>query len=834
MPSWAATTPWVWIPSSTPTFTNHHSTARFVLFRKQFICDSIPQNAPIHVSADTRYRLFINGHSILFGPAKSYLNEWNYETLDIAPYLRVGNNVLAARVLRYSPLKEGNMGMARAPIAGFILGDVGVLGVSTSTPWKCTPDDSVRILPSSQWNRALGPAFLQINEEVDGGLAVGNWLDTDFDDSGWLDAVQSTIKVPMLPITEPWRLVPRSVPLLPETRRKFNGVVKIDPADPVIEGTWRGLILRDEEVEIPVSTTTKVIFENEHLITAFLELSFKGGAGSKITIRCAECFEYPPQDGNPNPFARNKGDRSDSRGILLGPDDTYTVATTNHEPTSKVAEQETTYEPFWHRTFRYIQLTISTSSTPLFITGFTYRRTHYPLDITTTLTNIPALESQKWATSINTLLNCMQETYTDCPFYEQNQFALDSRLQMLYSYHLSPDDRLARKTINEFHASRRGCDGLVETHFPTPFPGVNIPIFSLSWVLMIYDYAMYAGDKAFVKKYLGGIDSVLDYFDSRLVTEGPWRGMVGRFESEDDNDTWAFVDWTKEWSVIEPGGDFKNLAVPPAYRRTGIATYNSLVYAYVLGKAADVCRFIGREGMAVEYDGRAGHVNRAVVENCLRSDSEGQFFLDGPDSPDTERSQHAAVFGVLSGAVTQDKGRSLLHRALSPGSQDSYIRCSYAQSFYVLEAAVQVGIYDELRETLLQPWSDMIDLNLTTWAESAAMPRSDCHGWSAVPIYDFVANVVGLRPESPGFERIMFCPRVKHWNGAGDGVFNLGIGTENEKREVRVFWDEQRVNLTVGFNVDVAAMVPEPGVGVRGRSIRFQRLKRGDTLTITL
>ncbi|KAL4796613.1 Six-hairpin glycosidase-like protein [Aspergillus venezuelensis] len=824
MPSWTATTPWIWLPKSNPTFTDHHSTGRFVVFRKEFTCDNVPQTAPIHVSADTRYRFFVNGTSLLFGSAKSYLNEWNYETIDIVPYLRTGRNVLAARVLRYSPVKEGNMGMARAPIAGFTLGDEGILGVSTSTPWKCTPDDSIRILPSSEWNRALGPAFLQINEEVDGNLIVGNWLNTGFDESHWLDATRSTMKVPMLPITEPWRLVPRSIPLLPEEPGRFSAVVKVDPPNSAIETKLGGLIAKDEEIEFAANTTTTIIFENENLITAFLELSFKGGAGSRITIRCAECFEYPPQDGHPNPFARNKVDRTDTNGILLGPEDVYTVATTRN---TKAADEKTTYEPFWHRTFRYIQLTISTCSSPITITGFTYRRTHYPLDITATLTNIPALESQKWTISINTLLNCMQETYTDCPFYEQNQFAFDSRLQMLYSYHLSSDDRLARKTINEFHASRRGCDGLVETHFPTPFPGVNIPIFSLSWVLMVYDFMMYSGDTAFVRRYLGAVDSILDYFGSRIVRVGPYEGMVGRFETEHDNDTWAFVDWTKEWSVME-GGDFKSLAVPPAYRRTGIATYNSLVYAYALNKAADICRYVGREGMAAEYRERAIQVNTTAVNSSLRSDSDGEFIVDGPDSPDTERSQHAAVYAVLSGAVTGAQAQSLLRRALSLESRDSYIQCSYAQSFYVLEAAVQVGIYDELRDTLLQPWKDMIDLNLTTWAESAAMPRSDCHGWSAVPIHDVVANVVGLRPVGPGFASLSFCPRLQHWNGTGDGTFNLGIGSDKTGRQVKVSWDEERVNLTVGFDVDVVVGAPDQ----ISRSGAVKTMKKGQTLSV--
>ncbi|KAL6231284.1 hypothetical protein BDW75DRAFT_233729 [Aspergillus navahoensis] len=778
MRPWSSTTPWLWLPETAPTFTSTHSTARIVLFRKQFTAPtSIPSNTPIpiHVSADTRYILFINGKRILFGPAKSYLQEYNYETIDISPFLMPGRkNVLAAKVLRYSPVKEGNLSMVRAGIGGFILHDrSGLLGISTTegSGWKCLPDDSVRILPSSEWNRALGPAFMQINEEVNGSLAERGWLDGDYDDSAWLDAK---------------RLVPRSIPLFPEVKGHFSNIInpESEPSGPDLERSWRDL-LRSEgrgTVDIPPNTRTTVILENESLITAFLDLKFRGGAGSTITVLCAECFEYPPPpDGNLNPFARNKGNRADTTGILVG----------------STAEQEWTYEPFWFRTFRYIQLTLSTHSQPLQVTSLTYRRMHYPLPITTTLANIPSIESKKWTISLNTLLNCMQETYTDCPFYEQNQFAFDSRLQMLYSYQLSSDDRLARKTINEFHASRRGSDGLVETHFPTPFPGVNIPIFSLSWVLMVWDYVMYAVDteanRGFVKRYLGGIDSVLNYFDSRVSKT--YRGMVGRFGDEDsvNDDVWAFVDWTAEWSVLGPGGDFKHLAVPPAYRRTGVASYNSLFYAYVLNKAAGVCEFVGRLGLAEEYRTRAESVNEAVIRHCLRADENGhEILVDGPDSPSTERSQHVAVFAVLSGAVTGSRAKALLRRALHPDTREGYVKASYAQSFYVIAAAMQIGLYDELRDTLVQPWTEM----------SAAMPRSDCHRWS-----------FGLRPAAPGY-------------GRGEGVFNVGIGVKGEGREVRIKWEKEgRVRLTVGFDTEIE-------VPIKGYQVK--RMKKGETLTLPL
>lgn len=40
----------------------------------------------------------------------------------------------------------------------------------------------------------------------------------------------------------------------------------------------------------------------------------------------------------------------------------------------------------------------------------------------------------------------------------------------------------------------------------------------------------------------------------------------------------------------------------------------------------------------------------------------------------------------------------------------------------------------------------MISEGLTTWAESESMVRSDCHGWSATPMYEIIREVAGVRP----------------------------------------------------------------------------------------
>jgi hypothetical protein len=67
-------------------------------FRKSFHLPELPARFVIHLSADNKYRLFVNGEMVCQGPAAGDLNNWNYETIDIANYLKHGGNAISAQV----------------------------------------------------------------------------------------------------------------------------------------------------------------------------------------------------------------------------------------------------------------------------------------------------------------------------------------------------------------------------------------------------------------------------------------------------------------------------------------------------------------------------------------------------------------------------------------------------------------------------------------------------------------------------------------------------------------------------------------------------------------
>lgn len=108
-------------------------------FRKKFQLTDLPEHFIIHVSADNRYHLFVNGESVGRGPARSTRYNWNFGSYDVASYLRKGKNVIAAQVW--------NMG-EYAPVAqlseetGFLVqGDDSLSEIAnTDASWKVLHD----------------------------------------------------------------------------------------------------------------------------------------------------------------------------------------------------------------------------------------------------------------------------------------------------------------------------------------------------------------------------------------------------------------------------------------------------------------------------------------------------------------------------------------------------------------------------------------------------------------------------------------------------------------------------------------------------------------------
>ena len=67
-------------------------------FQKEISLTAVPPQYTVFVTGDNRYKLFVNDRLVSIGPARGDLTHWNYETVDLAPYMKVGRNTVRAIV----------------------------------------------------------------------------------------------------------------------------------------------------------------------------------------------------------------------------------------------------------------------------------------------------------------------------------------------------------------------------------------------------------------------------------------------------------------------------------------------------------------------------------------------------------------------------------------------------------------------------------------------------------------------------------------------------------------------------------------------------------------
>ena len=73
----------------------------FVLFRREVELAGTPASARGWISADSRYRLWVNGRRVQWGPAPCDPRLLEVDPVDLTSYLKPGPNVIAAEVLFY-------------------------------------------------------------------------------------------------------------------------------------------------------------------------------------------------------------------------------------------------------------------------------------------------------------------------------------------------------------------------------------------------------------------------------------------------------------------------------------------------------------------------------------------------------------------------------------------------------------------------------------------------------------------------------------------------------------------------------------------------------------
>lgn len=675
-------------------------------FRKNIDLAVKPASFIIHVSADNRYKLYVNGTLVSLGPARGDTYYWNYETVDLAPYLVAGKNIVAALVYNEAENRpEAQISVRTAFIVQGNASNEEIL--NTNNTWKCTRDKGYQ--PVTGFFAASTGEFVDMNQSVKG------WTAVDFDDSNWplaANLFQGHLKGSSDGLG--WMLVPSSLPQMELTYQRLPVLRKATGI--TLPSTFPA---SKTAITIPADTTVSFLLDQTYLTNAYINLNFSRGRNAGISLRYAESLFDD---------VKKYGDRKGNRNDVDGKD-------FNGRKDSLISDGSMgqSYTNLNYRSFRYILVRVHTQSEPLVIDDISGVFTGYPFKFTAAFntgnTEIKKILDIGWRTA----RLCAMETYFDCPYYEQLQYIGDTRIQAMISYYNSGDDRLARNAINLMDHSRI-TEGVTQSRWPTRSTQI-ISTFSLWYIGMLHDYWMYRSDSKFIKDKLVGQRAVLEFFSKFQGEDGSLRGTP----------YWNFIDWI--------GGKGWNFAMPPKGSDGASAILDlQLLMAYQW--AAELESSMGMPGYAALYQEKAAQLKQTIQAKYWNAAR--KLYADTNEKD--VYSQHANALAILVGVVDQQDLPEVCRQLLK---DNSLTQCTIYFKYYLHQALAKGGLGNDYLKWL-DVWRNNIKMGLTTWAEISDLPnsRSDCHAWGASPNIEFFRLVLGIDSDAPGFSKIKIEPHL--------------------------------------------------------------------------
>ncbi|WP_234810766.1 hypothetical protein [Sphingobium herbicidovorans] len=267
-----------------------------------------PRAYLVRVTADNRFVLYVNGVRVAAGPSTGDIAHWRVETIDLAPFLRRGHNIVAAVVWNgVQPLKlpanpkvwqirmaEGAALMKQtAPnfqqsvATGLHIegkGDAAILSTRLGG-WRVRRDEGHGFengyAQLKKWFYVAGPS-----EIIDASKADFDWAGPVEIGPGWVDAVSAPEAARRTLVDDP----------LPQ-----QSYVPVSPGK-IVRGDLRGATrFPGRSLVVPANSKVKLLLQRDAMVSAYPQLDVSGGAGATVKLTWSEAL---------NDADLKKGDRN--------------------------------------------------------------------------------------------------------------------------------------------------------------------------------------------------------------------------------------------------------------------------------------------------------------------------------------------------------------------------------------------------------------------------------------------------------------------------------------------------------------------------------------------
>jgi alpha-L-rhamnosidase len=687
-------------------------------FRRDLALNAVPRSLAVKVSADQRYVLYVNGRRVAAGPSRGDLAHWRVATIELAPYLRRGANVVAAEV--WSEGRLAPLAQITSETTGFYVAAVDssqAALIDSGPQWRVRVDESRTVQAGMpQLLKAVGPTYYVASnpETIDASRQAADWNRPETTAGGWSPPVAVAAEAGGR------TLVADALPQMRYDQVSSGRLVRSSAVDA------KGFPQRP--VRIEANSEATLLVDAGRVLAAYPVLRTSQGAGAVVTLTYAEAL-YDP--------ARPKGGENGSRGRFTDRARVADGQALGLTDTFKLDGVDRSLRPYWWRTWRFVEIKVKTGDRPLILRGLDTYETGYPFEARGRFVSDDAQLNKIWEIGWKTGLLDAHETYMDTAYWEQLQYIGDTRIQMLLSYDVSGDARLAVQALDAFDSSRR-VNGLPQSAWPSRTNN-SIPPFALLWIGALHDYWMRQPDTAVLTRNLDGVRAVLDWYapyvrDSGLIAQTPG---------------WPFIDWRPSLDGLRER----------AGRKGPDSCIIAMMYYGALRQAADLEGAVGEAERGASDRRQAERVKQGLTSQCW--DAARGLYADTPEK--TQFSQHANALAVIYDLVPVAEQAAVLDKVMVKGggigAPEGITGTTYYFSFYLAQALDHAGLADRYLD-LMRTWRDLLGQNFTTWPENPDPSRSDTHAWSAHPTSGLLTYVAGVAPAAPGFAKVRIAPHL--------------------------------------------------------------------------
>ena len=778
----------------------------YMLLRKTFKLKDQLSKAMIYISADSRYKLFVNGKYVGRGINRCEAYYWYYNTYDLTSLLKPGENVIAIHARYYGvPFAYYTppelVGRNKADSGkGAVIFDL-ELDYGVEKEWIIS-DETCKIIRNSGENSImpLKNDALGFIEDFDSRKVPRNWNELGFDDSKWEKPEIFNYPIKTLIIDE-------NAPLHEELQYPSE-IIEVGESDNVefdedldeedfeemdfciqsmMEGNPEPLesfeVKNIEHLTNPQAGNYCEIIPKEGAekktfslflkfgreMVGYPQILVEAGEGTKLDI-------IPSEKRNDNlPGLDLLGQKRGSRVILRG--------------------GKQFFEQWDWEGYLYMMIKIRTMSEPVKIFSLATNVTHMRISQKGQFTsNNPKLD-ELWDACAHTVLCCGTDAYLDCPSREQRPYLGDAYPEALIANACFGEPRLTKKLIYDTAYGQRK-DGITFSFHPgdAQIQCHIIPDYCFYWIQITQDYYQYYGDDQVLEDMYPHFIRAIDWFWKYI---DPQSGLL------DDVPYWLFIDWS--FSHDKPGkwAILNTQFMDVLYFVADLAEkFNDLqnakrfrTHANKLKLVIDSTFWDAKEGCYRDYlhEGKLHQIshmtNSYLALKGIASDAKVQqifsrvFEFSGADENDKQQ-------------IDQFYTKNQSHHAFGDQLKE---KVTVAQPFFMHQVNKFFDKYNrhDLLYKYLLKWIPMLEIGQTkTIWETWSIAGSECHAWAATPAYDLSTYWLGVRPIEPGFEEVEIAPTFYGLDKV-NGFFPTCKGKIQVKWEKSLQQEKTIVNLEV-------------------------------------